>query len=159
MKRVIVACAVLAVVLGIFACGEEGSGSSSNSTSPGSSPASKSTAQSGKQQPAKATPVEPTEPSVTPSQENALGAAASYLDYESFSKSGLEGQLKYEGYSAADAKFAATNVGANWNEQAAKAAKSYLEYETFSESSLTQQLEYEGFTPLQAEFGVSQSYR
>jgi hypothetical protein len=103
-------------------------------------------------------PVEPPEPSATPSQENALASAESYLEYEAFSKSGLEKQLKYEGYSAADAKYAAAHTGANWNEQAAKSAKSYLGYESFSESGLVQQLEYEGYSSSQAEYGVSKSY-
>jgi hypothetical protein len=103
-------------------------------------------------------PVEPPEPTASPSQENALASAESYLEYEAFSKSGLEKQLKYEGYSAADAKYGAAHTGADWNEQAAKSAKSYLEYESFSESGLIQQLEYEGYSSSQAEYGVSKSY-
>ena len=154
MKRVAAVFVVLAAAFGIVACGETSS-SSSNSAGSGPGPAS----ESGKSKSAKPKPVEPTEPSATASQENALGAAESYLDYEAFSKTGLEKQLKFEGYSAADAHYAATQVGADWNEQAAKAAKSYLEYESFSESGLVQQLEFEGYTPAEAEYGVSKSYR
>jgi hypothetical protein len=94
----------------------------------------------------------------TASQENALRAAESYLAYTAFSKSGLEEQLKYEGYSSSAARYAATHCGANWYHQAAKAARAYLKYTSFSRSGLQEQLEYEGFTTAQARFGVRQAY-
>jgi|ERR1700709_74435 len=94
----------------------------------------------------------------TASQENALRAAESYLEYTAFSKTGLEKQLKFEGYSSSAARYGATHVDANWYHQAAKAAKSYLEYTSFSKSGLQQQLEFEGFTPAQARFGVRKAY-
>ena len=94
----------------------------------------------------------------TASQENALRAAESYLEYTAFSKSGLEKQLKFEGYSSSAAKYGATHCGANWYHQAAKAARQYLEYTSFSKSGLQQQLEFEGFTSAQARFGVRQAY-
>lgn len=100
----------------------------------------------------------PVEPSATASQENALQSAEDYLGYESFSKSGLEKQLKFESYSAADAQYAANNVGADWNEQAVGSAEAYLEYESFSETGLVQQLEFEGYTPSQAQYGASKAY-
>ena len=106
----------------------------------------------------KSKPVEPTEPTATASQENALQSAEDYLGYESFSKSGLEKQLKFESYSAADAQYAANNVGADWNEQAVGSAEAYLEYESFSETGLVQQLEFEGYTPSQAQYGASKAY-
>ena len=93
----------------------------------------------------------------TASQRNALQAAESYLEYTAFSKKGLEKQLKFEGYSSAAARYGASNVHANWNQQAAKAA-AYLEYTSFSKSGLVQQLEFEGFTPSQAQYGVRVSY-
>lgn len=71
-----------------------------------------------------------------------------------FSYSGLVHQLEYEGYSNADATFAADYCGADWNEQAAKSAESYLKYMSFSRSSLIHQLEYEGFTADQATYGA-----
>lgn len=94
----------------------------------------------------------------TASQENAVRAAESYLEYTAFSKSGLEKQLKFEGYSSAAARYGATHCGANWYHQAAKAARQYLEYTSFSKSGLQQQLEFEGFTSAQARFGVRQAY-
>jgi hypothetical protein len=94
----------------------------------------------------------------TASQENALRAAESYLEYTAFSKSGLEEQLKYEGYSSSAARYGATHCGANWYHQAAKAARAYLRYTSFSRSGLQEQLEYEGFTTAQARFGVRQAY-
>jgi hypothetical protein len=106
----------------------------------------------------KSKPVEPTETSATASQENALESAESYLEYTSFSESGLVEQLESEKFSAADAQYGASHVGADWNEQAVKSAESYLEYTSFSESGLVEQLESEGFTPSQAEYGVSKAY-
>jgi type IV pilus biogenesis protein CpaD/CtpE len=106
----------------------------------------------------KSKPVEPTEPTATASQENALRSAESYLGYEHFSKSGLEEQLTFESYSSADAQYAANNVGADWNEQAVGSAEAYLEYESFSETGLVEQLEFEGYAPSQAQYGASKAY-
>lgn len=101
---------------------------------------------------------EPTDSSATASQENALESAESYLEYTAFSESGLEEQLKSEGFSTADAQYGASHTGADWNEQAVKSAESYLEYTSFSESGLVGQLKSEGFTSSQAEYGVSKAY-
>jgi hypothetical protein len=94
---------------------------------------------------------------LTIGQENAQESARDYLDYTSFSRSGLIGQLEFEGYSTGDATWAVDSLGADWNEQAAQSARDYLEYTSFSRSSLIQQLEFEGFTSSQAEYGVSQA--
>lgn len=88
------------------------------------------------------------------SQKNALKKAASYLDYTSFSHSGLVHQLEFEGFSSDDAKFAADHCGADWNVQAEKKAKSYMEFTSFSRSGLIHQLEFEGFTAEQAKHGA-----
>ncbi|TYC86392.1 hypothetical protein FXB42_06710 [Acetobacterium wieringae] len=93
--------------------------------------------------------------SISMGQKNALGKAASYLDFAAFSYSGLIEQLKYEGFSDEDATYAADNCGADWNEQASKKAKSYLEFTSFSRASLIDQLLYEGFTSDQAEYGAT----
>ncbi|PXA63929.1 hypothetical protein CVS29_17875 [Arthrobacter psychrochitiniphilus] len=93
----------------------------------------------------------------TLSQQNALRAAHSYLDYSAFSRTSLISQLEYEKYSAEDATWAVDRVTVDWNKQAAKAAKSYLEYSSFSRAGLIDQLAYEGFTSEQAEYGVSQT--
>lgn len=86
--------------------------------------------------------------------DNALRSAQSYLEYTSFSYSGLIDQLEYEGYSSEACTYAVDNCGADWNEQALKSAESYLEYSSFSYSGLIGQLEYEGFSTEQATYGV-----
>ncbi len=91
----------------------------------------------------------------TAGQENARGSAESYLKYSAFSRSGLIGQLEFEGHSTEDASYAVDAVNADWNEQAARSAKNYLEYSSFSRSGLIDQLLFEGFTQSQAEYGVS----
>ncbi|TDW31160.1 Ltp family lipoprotein [Cryobacterium psychrophilum] len=93
----------------------------------------------------------------TVSQQNALRSSASYLDYSAFSRSGLIGQLEFEGFSTEDATWGVDRVTVDWNEQAAASAKSYLEYTSFSRSGLVDQLVFEGFTAEQAEYGVSQT--
>lgn len=87
-------------------------------------------------------------------QKNALARAISYLRSSSFSYESLIHQLEYEGYSNADATYAARYCGANWNEQVLKKAKSYLHTSSFSYSGLIHQLEYEKFTSEQAKYGV-----
>ena len=89
------------------------------------------------------------------SQRNARRTAADYLDYESFSRSGLIDQLKFEGFGEGDATYGVDALYVDWNEQAAKSAADYLDYESFSHSGLVDQLVFEGFTPAQAEYGVS----
>ena len=89
--------------------------------------------------------------------EQALRCALQYLNYTAFSYDGLIDQLKYEGFSKAEATYGADNCGADWYEQAAKCAKSYLDYTSFSRSGLIEQLEYEGFTYDQAVYGVEQN--
>lgn len=91
------------------------------------------------------------------SQGQALSAAKNYLNYASFSHSGLVEQLEYEGFSTADATYAADQVGADWNDQAAQSAKDYLGYTAFSRPGLIEQLEYEGFSSSQATYGVDQT--
>lgn len=88
-------------------------------------------------------------------EKNALSTAKNYLNYMSFSYSGLIKQLEFEGYSNSEATYGVDNCGADWNEQAAKKAKEYINYMSFSRSGLIKQLEYEGFTSEQAEYGVT----
>jgi hypothetical protein len=111
-----------------------------------------------------ATP-EPTKatPSLTVSQEQAIGAAENYLEFSAFSRAGLIKQLssKYgDGFSVKDATFAVDHIKVDWNEQAAKAAKRYLEVSHFSRSGLIKQLtsKYgDQFTRAQAEYGVKKA--
>jgi hypothetical protein len=92
--------------------------------------------------------------SETVSQSNAREKAASYLEFSAFSREGLIEQLEYEGFSQADAEYAADAVGADWNEQAALKAQQYLDVSAFSRKGLIEQLEYEGFTKAQATYGA-----
>lgn len=107
----------------------------------------------------------PPQPTVTPTesttraQANAIKAAQGYLDYSAFSRSGLIGQLEFEGYSTADATFAANSLDVDWNEQAYLSAKSYLDYSAFSLSGLIDQLVFEGFGRAEATYGASKAYK
>lgn len=93
----------------------------------------------------------------TLSQQNALRAAASYLEYTAFSRTSLIEQLEFEEYSKKDATWAVDRVTVDWNEQAVKSAESYLDYTAFSRKGLIDQLVFEGFTRKQAEHGVSKT--
>jgi hypothetical protein len=96
-------------------------------------------------------------PGETAGQENARKSAESYLSHSNFSRSGLIDQLKFEGYSAADATYGVDAVSPDWNEQAAKSAESYLSHSSFSRSGLIDQLEFEGYTAEQAAYGVNKT--
>ncbi|MDY5181517.1 Ltp family lipoprotein [Butyribacter sp.] len=89
------------------------------------------------------------------SQRNAVSKAKSYLIVSAFSKSGLVKQLKYEGFSTKDAKYAVNHCGANWRTQAVRKAKEYLNTSAFSKSGLIKQLKYEGFSTKDAKYAVS----
>jgi len=103
------------------------------------------------------------QPSLTKSQEQAIGSAKSYLEFSAFSRKGLIRQLSSsagEGFSVADATYAVDHITVNWNEQAARSAKSYLEMTHFSRQGLIHQLESsagEGFTHAQAVYGVTKA--
>lgn len=94
-------------------------------------------------------------PKLTLSQQNAVGKAQSYLDFAGFSRTGLIGQLEYEGFSTEDATFGADNAGADWNAECAEKAKSYLEFSSFSREGLADQLAFEGFLATEIEFGLA----
>lgn len=102
-------------------------------------------------------------PSLTKSQEQAIGPAEQYLGFTAFSRKGLIEQLSSdagEGFSVADATYAVDHIEVNWNEQAAKSAEKYLEMTHFSRSGLIEQLESsagEGFTHAQAVYGVTKA--
>lgn len=91
----------------------------------------------------------------TTSQANAKGMAESYLETQAFSRSGLIDQLKFEGFSTADATYGADHITVNWNTQADRMAKQYMETQHFSRSGLISQLKFEGFTSAQAAHGAS----
>ena len=104
-----------------------------------------------------------TAPKLTASQEQAIGAAESYLSFQAFSRKGLIHPLSSdagEGFPVADATFAVDYLKVNWNEQAARSAKSYLAFQYFSRKGLIHQLESsagEGFTHAQAVYGVNKA--
>jgi hypothetical protein len=93
----------------------------------------------------------------TPGQNNAVRKAADYLDYGAFSRSGLISQLKYEGFTTAQATYGVVAQHANWSKQAWLKAKEYLDYDSFSRRGLIAQLRYEGFTLGQATYGVNRT--
>lgn len=105
----------------------------------------------------------PAKPSLTNSQEQAVGSAESYLGFTAFSRKGLIRQLSSsagEGFSVADATFAVDYLKVDWNDQAAKSAKKYLEMTHFSRAGLIRQLESsagEGFTHAQAVYGAKKA--
>lgn len=106
--------------------------------------------------------VDPAEPDMTVSQENAIESAESYLDFGGFSKMGLSDQLSSkfgDGFSKKDAIFAVNHVDVDWNKEAVESAKSYLETSSFSRQGLIGQLSSphgEQFTKAQAVYAVNQ---
>jgi hypothetical protein len=91
----------------------------------------------------------------TVSQRNARRKARDYLNFTSFSRTGLIQQLQFEGFSQGDAAYGVDALNVDWNEQAAKKAKDYLNLTSFSRRSLIDQLVFDGFTAAEAEYGVS----
>lgn len=98
------------------------------------------------------TPV--TAPTETSGQKSALELARRYLQIMAFSYEGLIGQLEYDGCSHADAVYAASNCGADWNAQALNKAQSYLGLMPFSHDGLVDQLVYDAYTPEQAAYAA-----
>ncbi|WP_284329025.1 Ltp family lipoprotein [Demequina litorisediminis] len=72
-------------------------------------------------------------------QANAVGSAESYLDFASFSRSGLIEQLEFEGYETADAEFAVDFLEVDWDAQAVGSATDYIDFSAFSKSGLIDQ--------------------
>jgi len=126
-----------------------------DSTEPSDTPETPADTQS----PAEETPEpeEPVPPS-TPEEEQALAAAKDHLASATFSRTGLIKQLKSDGFSAAEAAYAADNCGADWFEQAEKAAEKHLARSPFTLDLLVKQLELDGFTAEEAEQGAAEVY-
>lgn len=108
---------------------------------------------------------EKNEPEMTPGQENALRAAENYVEIMPMSKKGLIRQLSSpagDGYSKADAVFAANHVKADWKAEAAEAARNYIDMMPMSRDALIQQLESgagDAFTHEQAVYGADQALK
>ena len=98
--------------------------------------------------------IEVQEPTETIGQENARLKAEQYLMVGGFSKKGLINQLKFEGFTSADSKYAVENIDVDWEEQAAIKAEQYMSSQAFSANGLIAQLIYEGFTDMQAAYGA-----
>jgi hypothetical protein len=95
---------------------------------------------------------------VTSGQRNAVDTAEQYLEYQAFSRKGLLGQLRFEGFTKSEATYAVDHVDVDWKDQAVKSAEQYLSHQSFSRSGLIDQLEFEGFTKSQARHGVDVAY-
>lgn len=88
-------------------------------------------------------------------ESNARKKADQYISTMPFSKAGLIKQLKFEGFSEADAQYAVSVIVVDWNEQAAKKARQYLDTMAFSRDGLVRQLDFEGFSAAEVEYGVT----
>lgn len=94
-------------------------------------------------------------PQLSIAQKNAVAKGESYLSFMGFSRSGLIGQLEYEGFSTEDATFAADYIAPDWNAECAEKAKSYMEFQSFSRDGLYDQLAYEGFADSEIQAGLA----
>jgi hypothetical protein len=90
----------------------------------------------------------------TVGEANAIKKAESYLSFSGFSKKGLIDQLKFEGFSTAEATYGVENIVVDWNVQAGRKAESYMSFQAFSATGLMEQLVFEGFTNEQAAYGA-----
>ena len=137
--------------------GSDDSGTTKDNSSSQSTDAEKRGAAATKKD---AEPAEDAEPEMTSGQENALKAGQNYIDMMPFSKAGLIQQLSSEmgdGYTKADATFAANNVDVDWNAEAVEAAQNYLDTMPFSRDGLIEQLSAsmgDKFTKAQAVYGA-----
>lgn len=95
-------------------------------------------------------------------RKNAIRSARSYLDLSGFSRAGLINQLTSkagDGFSRADATYAADHVGVDWNAEAVESAKAYLDLSGFSRAGLIQQLTSKAgdrYTKAQAEHAADE---
>jgi hypothetical protein len=157
MKKALGGLAVLAVI-GAIAGSHNSSSSGQTATASSAASASDSSATTAAHHRKKHAP------EMTSGQKNALASARDYIDMDGFSKKGLIEQLSSsagEGYSRADASFAANHVGADWNAEAVEAAKDYLHTMSMSKSGLIEQLSSSAgdrFTLAQAEYAADKVY-
>ena len=154
-SRVIPAALVAIVFISVMSGGDESSQTPDTSTPTAASwpqedsvPAAEESSNNSYETPA-------SEPLGTVSQQNAVDKAKSYLSLSGFSRTGLIGQLEYEGFSKEDATYAVDSLSVDWDEQAARKAQSYMETSSFSRSGLVDQLVFEGFSTSQANYGAS----
>ena len=104
----------------------------------------------------------PTEPARSVSEQQAVRAAQSYLDFSGFSRQGLIDQISSEygdQFSVQDATAAVDSLNVDYNAEAVQSASSYLEFSGFSCQGLIDQLSSEygdQYTIDQANFAASQ---
>ncbi|MFM8312179.1 MAG: Ltp family lipoprotein, partial [Ilumatobacteraceae bacterium] len=109
-----------------------------------------------------ATTAEAAGSNLTPSQENAIRSAQSYLDFTGFSRQGLIDQLSSEygdQFPVEDATFAVDSLDVDWNAQAVRSAEAYLDTMSFSCQGLIDQLSSEygdQYTVEQATFAATE---
>ena len=85
---------------------------------------------------------------------SAVEAAKKYLDSGSYSYTALVDKLQQDGYSTADAEYAANNCGADWNKKAAEEAKALISSGTYTKEELIDKLMLKGYTFEQAASGA-----
>lgn len=88
----------------------------------------------------------------------ALNKAKSHLSSAPISRASLIKLLKADGFSSAEAAYAAENCSADWYKQAEKAAEKHLSRYPFYLSLLVEQLELDGFTSDEAQHGAAAAY-
>lgn len=99
-------------------------------------------------------PAAPKTQELSVSQEQAVESAKEYIESGDFSRLALVEQLKYEGFTTKEAKYAVDHITVNWLAEADGSAARYLDTGSFSHQALMDQLLYEGFTKVQAAHGV-----
>lgn len=156
MKKVHIAAAALAALIGLSACGQPEQHQWQRVPAPSATPSVTDAGKAAGKAVQSAAPKKTT-PAMTGEQRNAVKKAADYLDGDFFSKKSLTEQLEYEGFSKSDSAFAVAHINVDWNVEAAGKAKDYLRDQAFSKKGLLDQLEYEGFTASQAKYGVAHS--
>ncbi|MDA0178771.1 Ltp family lipoprotein [Solirubrobacter phytolaccae] len=161
ISRTGLAAGIVALCLSLTACAATEPSGTSDSASPAEEQVDETTPQD---EPTEAKKPKKKKRELTSGQENALEAARSYIDMSGFSKQGLIEQLSSsaaDGFSKADAKFAANHVGADWKQEAVEAAQSYLDMGGFSKQGLIEQLSSsaaDNFTPAQARYAADKVY-
>jgi hypothetical protein len=157
-RTLLVASAIM-LALFVSACASTEPADTSDQAALGSTDASAKSSKSKKKE-----AVAKKEPEMTSGQENALEAGQNYIDMTAFSKKGLIAQLSSsagDGFSTADATFAAKHVDVDWRKEAVEAAKNYLDMTSFSKTGLIEQLSSSAgdkFTAAQARYAVSKVY-
>ena len=92
----------------------------------------------------------------------ALEKAKNYLSCLILSKARLLKQLKNEGFSEDEARYAADNVNVDWATNAVESAEEWMrgEHDTYSEDNLTWFLKmWEEYTDEEVEHAVAQTWR